>query len=209
MAGKVPLLKARARFKERLFFGFMLPPLRLFCEPCGHYVPSSMEWVCSRCHHENRRTSLNSFLHQCEQCKQAPKSFECPQCKAVNFLTADSDGTHPARTIPPPPVPAREFDLVKLQRELRNEEKEDLKHAVMLARLNAELAQHKAAAEKPTEQGPRERLEKSFAEHQAHLLEAHRIARREKQQNAETYRDDPEFLEMADEAVQAWLESHM
>jgi hypothetical protein len=206
MARNIPTLKARARFRERLLFGLTLAkPLRLFCDHCDKFVPSDLKWRCSHCNGENTRTWRNSFLNKCEHCKRSPKSYECPHCQKINFLDRDSDAGHPARQSVAPDPSLADFDYRAFKRELHGDKVEDLRHEIDVERLNLELASLKAARTEPLND-PRARLEKSFSEHDAHMMAVHEIARRERQRNAEKYRDDPELREMADDSVQMWVE---
>jgi len=209
MARKIPTLKARQRYRERLVLGLVFQPLRLFCDHCDGYVPSDLEWRCSHCHGENRRTTLYSFLNRCQHCKRPPKSYACPQCGKLNFLDKANDGTHPARRLEPPAVPPGVEEEQERKRRAHGHRKEDLEQEIVEAKLNAELERLKAASELSRKRSPAEKLEKSFAEHDGHVLAAHRIARREQALNAERYADDPEFRKRADESVAAWLERQL
>lgn len=203
------MLKARGRFKQRLLLGMIFRPLRLFCKHCDKYVPSDMVWCCSHCNRENIRTKLYSFLHKCQQCKRAPKSFACPHCENLNFLDKDEEGSHPARGVGAPPAPLVKVDSRIEKRRAHDEQKEALEQEIVIARLDAELAAVKATADTAKERSAPERLEKSFSDHDAHVLAAHRIAKRERESNATKYKDDPEFREMADQSVQCWLEQQL
>lgn len=88
MAKSIPILKARQKYKERLIFtlGIRRKPFRLFCEHCGKFIPSDMQWKCGVCDYENLQTYLNSFLNKCKNCKTPPKSFLCPHCNGMMFL---------------------------------------------------------------------------------------------------------------------------
>jgi hypothetical protein len=209
MARNIPTLKAKSRFKQRLFFGLIFRPLRLFCKDCDKYVPSDMAWRCSYCNRENTRTKLYSFLHKCQQCKRSPKSFACPHCESLNFLDKDDNGSHPARSTAAPCSPTLKVDPRAEKRRAHDEQKEALEQAIVIARLDAELTAVKASTEIGKETSAPERLEKSYSDHDAHVLAAHRIAKRERESNAKKYKDDPEFREMADQSVQCWLEQQL
>jgi hypothetical protein len=201
------ILKARARFVERLVFGIALHPLRLFCTHCGKYVPSDMEWVCGYCDHGNTKTNRFSFLSRCEECRRGPKSFVCPHCGTVHCLDKDADTQHPARKPGPAPVPP--LDPREGKRQAHEERKEDLEHKIAIARLNAELAKVKAEVKPSKTMSAREKLEKSFTEHDTHTMAVHEIAKRERQQNAEKYKDAPDLLRMANDSLQGWTESQL
>lgn len=207
MARRIPTLKAKTHYKQRLLFGMVLKPLRLFCDHCDKYVPSDMSWRCSHCRHENERTRIHSFLNKCRNCKRSPKSYACPHCGQLNFLDTDQEAAHPALPVgsqPPPPAPAVDAQEQMLRK--RAEQKATLEHKIVIARLDAELRGIKESVDFKKEKSARERLEKSFNDHDAHMMGAHKLAQEQRRKNAETYNDDPELRGMADESVQHWLE---
>ena len=206
MARRIPTLKAKSHFKQRLLFGMVFKPLRLFCDHCDKYVPSDMPWRCSHCSHENERTRIHSFLNKCRNCKRSPKAYACPHCGQFNFLDTDREVAHPALPVGRPPAAESTTDPRKEKLRERIEQKESLEHEIVIARLDAELKHIKESAEFKKEKSARESLEKSFSEHDAHMMGAHALAREQRRKNAETYKDDPELRTMADESVQHWLE---
>lgn len=211
MAGRIPTLKARGRFKARLLLGLTLRPLRLFCERCDAYIPSDMVWVCSYCNFENRITQIYSFLNKCQNCKRPPKSYVCPRCTSVNFLDRDSDGSHPAwgaHALPnaAPTAAMVEEDPLEKKRREQLEEREDLQHQIEVARLNERLQELKSSTAFKQEVSAMERLEKSFSEHDAHTMGVHIIAKRERALITEQFKDDPEMRERAEASLTNWLE---
>jgi len=92
---------------------------------------------------------------------------------------------------------------------LQEERKADLEHEIVVTRLNAELAALKKTLEPPKKKLAHEALEENFSEHDAHVMAAHKIAKREKEENKRKYADDPELLARADASVDNWLERHV
>jgi hypothetical protein len=212
MARIIPNQEARLNYKQRLFLGFVLKPLRLFCESCDTCVPSNMVWCCAYCGAENTKTRLYSFLNKCEHCKRSPKSYACPQCASINYLDEDSDGTMPARsTAKPSEIPTQtveeELSPEEMKHREHEEKKADIAREMELLGLNAKLVQMKESLAAP--KTARERLERSFEEHEAHAMAIHAIAKEQRDKNAERYKDDPEMLEMANESLNNWVESQL
>jgi hypothetical protein len=207
MARRVTPLKARRAFKGRLLLGLVLRPLRLFCEHCDKYVPSDMEWRCGYCNEENWFTRYYSFLNKCRKCKRPAKSFVCPHCREINFLDKDQVETHPATKAGPSVLPPTKDEARREKREEREDSKEELNHEIEIARLSADLVKYKASAEFAKAKTAMEKLEKSFGEHDAHVMGVKTIVRRQKALNFEKYKDDPEGLEDATDSLESWAES--
>jgi hypothetical protein len=208
-------LDARPHFKSRMFLtlGLRRKPIQLSCEHCGKLTASDMEWVCGFCDVENHRTKLYSFLFKCEQCKQPPKCLQCPHCKTVMFFGKSRDTRHTARKTQSPTSPETEEQIQAKRAREREDSKAQVEHEITLTRLNAELTKLKKSIEDTMESGkkktPHESLEESFTEHDAQVMAAYKIAKREKEANQKKYADDPELLEMANESIQDWLEKKL
>lgn len=208
MARKITSLKARKIFKTRLLLGLVLKPLRLFCEHCDKYVPSDMEWVCGHCNEHNHFTKYYSFLNKCRRCKRPPKSYICPHCGAVNYLDKDEESLHPARQIDNT-VPAPPLDHRVEKRQAHEERKEDLANEIEIARLNAALARLKESAEFGFETEAMRKLEKSFSEHDAHVMGVHKIEAREEKLIPEKYKDDPVRQDQARDSLKKWVSDNI
>jgi hypothetical protein len=208
--GQLTPPQARRIFQDRLVFtlGLRRKPLRLFCEHCGMFIPSDLMWLCGYCNHENVRTKLYSFLYKCQKCKQPPKALVCPHCEKIIFIDGSKDGRHAARKAGAMPIDTEDEARLRKAR-LQEERKADLEHEIVVTRLNAELAALKKTLEPPKKKLAHEALEENFSEHDAHVMAAHKIAKREKEENKRKYADDPELLARADASVDNWLERHV
>ena len=210
MAGRLPNLKARTQYKQRLLLGLVFKPLRLFCEYCDKYIPSDMPWRCSHCDHANDRTKIYSFLNKCRECKRVPKSYACPHCSNVNFLDKDSNPSHPARsTMERPPVETSAEEVRLQKKNEHNDRKEEIEREIEITRLNASLVELKASTQFQKAKSTREKLEESFSEHDAHVMGAQMIADEQRVKNAEKYKDDSNGLGMANESIAMWLEKQL
>jgi hypothetical protein len=201
----IPTLKARKKFKQRLFLGLAIKPLRLFCESCGKYVPSDMEWSCGYCNAHNHRTKLYSFLRKCQHCKRVPKLYICPHCERPNFLGKDKDGQHPARHISMPPRIITE-ERQRLQRieELKHQ-KDTKEHEVEIAKLDAELLKFKQSTEFKQEKTVREKIEENFSEFEANVMGAQMFAKARTEHFEKEYANDPFMLEQSKLMLKDWL----
>lgn len=206
MAKRIPNLKARSRFRQRLLLGLTVKPVRLFCESCDKYVPSDMPWRCSHCDHDNTKTKIYSFLNKCRECKRSPKSYVCPHCGSINFLDRDMNAAHPARKMPAYVVPEPPPDEEEEKQRQHDNRKQDLEREIEITRLNARLAQLKTSAEFK-DVTAREALQKSFSEHDAHMMGTYIIEKEQRAKNAEQYKDEPELLSKANESLSLWVEN--
>ena len=208
-------LDARREYKERHFitFGLHREPIKVSCNHCGKIILGDMEWVCGYCDAENLSTSLYSFLNKCEVCKQPPKCVECPHCNKLNFLINSRDNRHPAKKIRPPQKPETEEDLRVKKIRQRDDAKTEIEHEILMTRLNGEHGKLKRDIQQSLEpvkiKSPLDKLEQSFSEHDARVMAAHRIAKRELDANKVKYADDPDLLEKANDSVNDWLENHL
>ena len=206
---------ARRRFKERLIFtlGLRRKPLNLFCEHCGKFIPSDMEWVCGYCNIKNTRTKRYSFLYKCERCKHPPKSFHCPHCDGIIFFDKKRDRKHPARNshqqISEPTATEKAEQARAKKLHDREERKSELEYKIVCARLDTELATIKKHHEMLKKKSPAQALEQDFLEHDAHFMAVHKIAKRSLEVYEKEFASDPELLDMGKLSVKKWQEKFM
>lgn len=181
----------------------------LFCDDCGKHIPSETEWKCAHCDKKNDKTLRYSFLVECEKCTKAPQSYSCPHCDSINFLEQKKDKRHPARILLAPEGAASKTDTTKDKASAHLERKVELEREIEITQLSSRLERLKESAGFKEAKSTREKLEKSFSEHDAHAMGAQMIAREKRTENAKKFQDDPELLEKANESVQAWLDSQL
>ena len=221
MDRKINPLKARSKFKARLLFGMLLKPLRLFCQHCDKYMPSDLQWRCAYCKHNNESTKIYSFLNKCQNCKRSPKSVMCPNCKEVNFLDKDRDGSHPAkpvlildeeaRALLRPGGPTQEqIEAEKRAKERikKSEEHIDTKlersRQIEIAELDARLAKWKVEAEANSSDAILNKLRKDGERHVIHNMGVQIVAK----ELTEKYRQvAPEMTKQNEDAIQQWAEN--
>lgn len=209
MAGTTLDKTSRTKFRLRLYCGLVVKPVRFFCEYCGKYIPSDIEWRCSYCSHENRETRLYSFLNKCRNCKRPPSAFVCPHCDQVHFLDESESDSHPAIALERLPTAESPEETSKRKRLEHSARKEELNAEIEITELNVKLAKLKTGEEFKSAKTAREKLEQSFSEHDAHVMGVHMLAKEQRKNNSERFKDDPEMLERANDSLDAWIESHL
>jgi hypothetical protein len=202
---KVTSVNARRRFKDRLVFtlGLGRKPLRFFCDHCGKYIPSDVEWKCGFCDFENRQARVYSFLNKCKRCKQSAPSFRCPHCGDILFLDGRRDDSHVAVKIGS--SEPRDMRLEGVIQSRRDREKE-LQHDMVTTRLNKELDTLQKEIETAKQGSPYFELKEERSKRKARLVAAHIIAKQERETNKKEFGDDAELLEMANSELQDWLD---
>ena len=203
---------ARLRFRERqlLTFGLRRKPLKLFCEHCGKFIPSDMEWVCGYCNLRNVRTKLYSFLNKCEQCKRVPKSFHCPHCDAAMFFDGPHDDRHPARNNVAPPRPLETEEQAKIKKLLEQKErKADLEYEIVCARLDNDLAALLKEREKYKSKTPKEAMQEDLEQDKAKCISADEVAEEDIRTYEKLYVGNPDLLEKHQLFVKKWRSKYI
>ena len=180
-----------------------LRPVRLFCTKCDRYIPGDMEWSCSHCNYGNEGTRYYSFLNKCKNCKRAPKSVVCPHCGELNYLDKHRIGTHPASSLKIPIPPQTREEILRQRREERSDQKEDIEHKILIARLDKDLTDTEADM-KPKDASAA--LEAAWQKHKVRLVGVDTIVHRELKNNAEQWKDNTSQREKFDTAVRNWAE---
>jgi hypothetical protein len=200
------ILTARRRFKERLICGLIFKPLRLFCVSCGKYVPSDMPWTCGYCDYDHLKVKMYSFLNKCRRCKKPPKSFKCLHCGGVVFLDKDQDGQHPARSIGKHVSPPTENELRFKKQEHRIEQKDDLRHEIEIADLQAKLARIKDSSEG---QNSMAGIKRRLSGHEVHHLGVHLAADEKLAEYKVRFADNPPMLQRGKDLVEDFVDSEL
>lgn len=204
-------------------------PVRFFCPTCGAYQPSTTPWICGRCRHENKSLVRFSYLRECEDCREAPETFNCHRCNEFICLNKGPTNGRPqvhsldlaARRAPrqeSAEIPREQ--VVKQQRS----EREDIEHKISMAELTARLAERlkqlkkvlnvedpKPSTDSETkviEPTARERREKELQRHRDEQLSVHEVAREAREEAKKKYADDPDLLEQHLAVIQEFVEQN-
>lgn len=180
----------------------------LSCAKCGKAVSSNTAWTCGVCGGLNTDTFAFPFLNKCsvDGCGAEPKAYKCHHCGEPIFLTADEDATNCARAANAPASPPSDHDRLRYLRALS---KEDKAAQVELAELDLKLKQIKAQAEGPKTKSPAEQRQEAFEREFIAIMGIHEYARRKAQEAAVLYKDDPEALKQALEAIEEIRRRHV
>lgn len=194
-----------------LFFVLEKRPIGFRCPGCLKYISSNTPWVCGVCKRENRRPDDFPFVHHCEHCSAQPKAYKChhtkadkSECDRIIFLSEDEQEQNYAYCL------NTETQLPPEDKRMqRNESKEALVHDIEMAELASKLDSIKQRAEFSKKKSPTEEIEESFEKHHSRFMGTREFARRQRAVNAGKFKDDPEMLKFADEAVDDWERSRL
>ena len=178
------------------------------CPHCNRYISSKTPWVCGFCKHRVHHVETHPFVHQCNDCSAEPKAYRChhSECGKLIFLTEDRLEAGYARCAATPeelPKPPDNEDVE------HTKAKQKIDHEITLTKMTADLNAAKRHLEMTEKKSPVDKLEQSYSEHEANVMAAYRIAKREKALNEQRYAGDPDMLKMANEAVDDWLKQRM
>lgn len=168
------------------------------CSGCGNKVDAGTPWICGFCGAANKNTVTFPFIHKCEHCGAAPKAYKCHHCGDLVFLSPDRQRSNFARCLAAP----SQDELAK-ESAIQQREKQALDHKILIAELNAKLdamirdrsAQHKS---------PRAALEESLDRSYTRTMGVHEIMTEKRAEARVKYPNDPERLQQAFDAIEAW-----
>lgn len=207
---KLTPIAARQEFKDYLGLTFfMASPLSIVCGECSQWIPSDTPWCCGACNFLNMRARYFSLLNKCRNCKCSPGSFICPHCNALNFLDSTYTTLHPAR-LRGGESPAAAPSSSELRNErvlMRQFEKEEMEHQILLTQLAARLQKEKSEAS--SRELTDESLKQSLIHHETALFSIQRIAKARKEALSEELSDDEDLLKRAHEAIDDWVDLEM
>ena len=129
------------------------------------------------------------------------------ECDKLNFLTWDRLAINYAyclnspSEIPEPPEPDEREAKVKTQQE----KKQDKEHELETAKLDEQLKQIKERIDRPKIKTPFEQKKESFDKYYDGVMGMREYARKKRVEAEETYKDDPESLKDANEAIDEFL----
>jgi len=197
-----------------LYFLFIFlenQPIKLVCKKCQQVILSNTPWTCSACGKANKNVRKYPFVDKCEFCGVEPKAYRCHHCQDLIFLTEDKLKQNYAYCLnSPAEIPEPDARTVELIRQAR--EWEDKKHEVamvhrqlIITKMKARMEEIKKAAEPIKVKTPREQKEESLKNYVAGTVGDRELAAKQKAENAITFKDHPEDLKDANQAVDEWL----
>jgi hypothetical protein len=187
------------------------------CPHCEKKIGSNTPWVCGACDAKNENPDDFPFLHRCQSCGVEPKAYQCHHlkndekpCRKLIFLTDDESMRNYAYCLNPA------FDTHEGKTDEKGYEKEKRwrDYKLSLTRLDTDIEQATQEFEKIREKKkpavaltPEDKVKASWEKRKAQTISAAEIYRREKKDIEEKFKDDPEMLKKALEALNEWYES--
>jgi hypothetical protein len=194
------------------FFFFILEhrPIKLRCPHCEKIIRSNTPWVCGFCQKKNANTDTFPFIEKCEHCSAEPKAYKCHHilCGKIIYLTDDELEPNYAHCLnSPAEISGRTVKLKTNQDDVQDKEHEVqmANYRVMLAKLDAELKETNRKSEPIKIKSPYQQKEEGLKNYLAGVMGARELAAKQKAENEITYKDRPDDLEDANEAVDDWL----
>lgn len=179
------------------------------CCHCGKHIASNTPWACGFCKEPNKNAREHPFVDACEHCGNEPKAYKCHHtgCEKLIFLTEDKLETNYAHVlnasseIPEPPKPDERAVKVKTHQET----KQDKEHELEVAKLDEQLKQIKERIDGPKIKTVFEQKKESFDKYYDGVMGMREYARKKRAEAAQAYKDDPESLRDANEAIDEFL----
>jgi hypothetical protein len=181
-------------------------PIRFRCPECKRVILSNTPWVCKSCGEINRSTDDHSFLSKCknETCGVEPKAYRCHHkgCGRMIFFTEDHDDTNYASCLnaaSEKPKPDERAEKVRAD----SEEIEDKRRKITKAELDEKLNEIERRSKVPKMKTPFEKKKEEADQYYDEVMGMREYAKKRKAEAAEMYKDDPDSLKEAYEAIDA------
>jgi hypothetical protein len=170
--------------------------------------------VCGFCGNANTNANVNPIVSICRKCGVEPKAYKChhPACGQLIFFSKDYLETNYAYCLnAPTEIPERTSKLKAKQENIQDKEHEIqiAKSDVMLAKLDAELGDLKRKSEPIKIKTPFQQKEEGLKNYLAGVMGARELAAKQKAENAVIYKDRPDDLKDANQAVDDWLKRNV
>lgn len=181
-------------------------PIKVRCPNCQNIVLTNVPWVCGFCGATNKKPESFPFVHRCEQCGAEPKAYMCHHrnCGELIFLSVDhleSNFAYCMNTRAAPDPNARKTQRV--------EERLEKEHALQVEELEAKIEDIRKRREQSVPKNPLDQKKDSLDRHYAMTMAAREMAKKKKAEAAVTFKNDPEGLKDAEDAIDDWLERNI
>jgi hypothetical protein len=185
--------------------------IRFNCPGCKKVILSNTPWVCGACGEINRNTKAHSFLANCNNqvCGVEPKAYRChhKRCGHMIYLTADHDDTNYASCLnaeserPMPDEPDERAEKVKTD----SENIEDKEREIRMAELEEKLRKIREQSKEPKIKSKFEQKKEAFDDFFEGAMGMREYAQKKRAEAAEKYKNDPESLKRANEAIDEFI----
>jgi len=181
-------------------------PIGFDCNHCGKYIASNTPWVCGFCGKPNNNANEYPFVDKCAHCHDEPKAYKCHHkgCGKIIFLTPDMLETGYAYCLNSPSEIPRPDERVQAVKQKQNEKQAKL-HELEMAELDEKLQIIRNRSKEPKIKTPYDQKEESLKNFLTGVLGARELAAKQKAENAITFKDRPDDLKDANQAVDDWL----
>jgi hypothetical protein len=188
------------------FFILDKRPIRLRCGSCENIILSNTPWVCGFCKQPNKNANEHPFVDKCAHCGSEPKAYKCHHtgCGELVFLTEDKHQAHYAYCLNSPdeaPKPDERAEKMKT----RAEKVQDKEHEIQMAELKEILRKIKERSKEPKVKSRFDQKKESFDDFYDGIMGMREYARKKRAEAAETYKNDPESLKDANDAIDEFL----
>jgi hypothetical protein len=191
--------------------------LKMFCPSCGKYLPLGLAWRCGYCDARNFTGHPCSIVLPCVCCGKEAKAFQCFRCEAPVFFTPENDASYIAKGWRSPPAGETEEEararMAKERKARLVDEREQRQHAIMITRLDAELAAEqrklKLMTAENAQKSSKERLEEDFESFRTMTLGVEELADRELKRAEAEFKDDPDRLERYRLVITTWRDKNL
>jgi hypothetical protein len=184
----------------------------LFCPKCEKSISKNLVWRCAYCDSDNDNEK-HPITEKCGTCFRVPKSYCCQHCEEIIFLDSDNDGSKPARSNASAPKKDSSRSHAPDPKKLKELEHIDRKIALMreieITQLTAQLEALKASPVFKKEVAKKESIAERFSSFETHTMGVHMFAKQKREEYEERFKDDPDFLEQANESLQAFVEEQL
>lgn len=185
-------------------------PVQLACPNCEKIISSNTPWVCSVCKRVNTNTTEFPFVHKCgnPECGVEPKSYRCHHqdadgkaCREIIFLSDDEDRTNYAYAVNSP-TEVKPPDERTVKRQAHDDTKEDKTHEIELTELDLKLKKIKDQRDGPKIKSQAERKKDMVDDDYAAMMGVREHLRKKTEEVKILYKDDPEALKDALDAIE-------
>jgi len=192
------------------FYFFILQnrPIKLHCPHCEKIIRSNTPWVCGFCKESNRNANEYSFVDKCGHCKDEPKAYKCHHCGEMIYLSDDEDKINYAYALNSP-VEIPQLDERAIKRQAHEGKKEDKINAIEAAELDLKLKQIKERKKGPKLKTPYEQKQELCEKDYVGIMGVVEYVRRKTIEVEKLYKNDPESLKKALEAIKEIESRHM
>ena len=191
------------------FFVLHKRSIKVLCPHCLELIDTNVPWTCGCCGKKNMRTDDFPFVYRCEdeKCHAQPPAYKCHHCHNVVFLTRDRRQQGWAAS-PDFSTEGTKRDDRAATKTAMKELMEDKTDALAIAELDAKLREIDAKHRPPKVKTPAEQMAEMCDREYQGSMGIREYCRKKSKEVAEKYKDSPDDLRDANEAIEAIHKRH-